>query len=442
MLAAGVEQHVRRTAGDRVAEAAFWGLAASTLIVGAALAIALPWRRRVIGLVAGFGAGALISAVTLDLTRSAFEAADVPVVVVGLGAGAIAFSAGNWALHRGGAVRHRKRSAGQQAGADPLGIVLGTILDGIPESVVIGISLLAGEGVGLAFLAAVAISNLPEAISATTGLRRTGWTTRGVVGLWAIVAVLSAVAAGAGYGLLAGAPAAIAATIQAFSAGAVLTMLADTMMPEAFDEAGAAVGLATVLGYAIGALLTETIAKLGIPSVLLFGLPERKDEVGGEPRHPEGVVQRGVKALKRAVPELVVAVDACFCEYTTHGHCGVLRARAEPGSSVDVDNDATLENLGRAALSYAQAGADIIAPSGMMDGMIGFLARASMRQSSSMSPCCPMRSNTPPRTTGRSAWPSIRRRPSATDVATRWTLPTFARPCGRSLWTSRKAPTS
>jgi len=238
-------------------EAAFWGLvAASTLVVGAILAIALPWTRRAIGLTAGFGAGALISAVTLDLTASAFAEAHVAIVVAGLGAGAIAFSAGNWALHRGGAVRHRKRSAGQQAGADPLGIVLGTILDGIPESVVIGISLLAGGGVGLAFLAAVAISNLPEAISSTTGLRRVGWSTRGIMGLWAIVVCLSAVAAGAGYGLGAGAPIEVAAAIEAFAAGAVLTMLADTMMPEAFDEAGAAAGLATVMGYAIGALLT------------------------------------------------------------------------------------------------------------------------------------------------------------------------------------------
>ena len=238
-------------------EAAFWGLlAASTLILGALLAIALPWTRRAIGLIAGFGAGALISAVTLDLTASAFAEAHVAIVVAGLGAGAIAFSAGNWALHRGGAVRHRKRSAGQQAGADPLGIVLGTILDGIPESVVIGISLLAGGGVGLAFLAAVAISNLPEAISSTTGLRRVGWSTRGIVGLWTIVVALSAVAAGAGYGLGAGAPIEVAAAIEAFAAGAVLTMLADTMMPEAFDEAGAAAGLATVLGYAIGALFT------------------------------------------------------------------------------------------------------------------------------------------------------------------------------------------
>jgi ZIP family zinc transporter len=238
-----------------VAEAAFWGLVgASTLIVGAVLSVVLPWPRRSIGLVAGFGAGALISAVTLDLTASA--SAGIPAVVVGLGAGAIAFSAGNWALHRGGAVRHRKRSTGKQAGGDPLGIVLGTVLDGIPESVVIGISLLTGEGVGLAFLAAVAISNLPEAISATTGLRRSGWATRDVIGLWGIVVVVSAVAAGAGYAFLAAAPPEVAATIQAFSAGAVLTMLADTMMPEAFEDAGPEVGLVTVLGYAIGALLT------------------------------------------------------------------------------------------------------------------------------------------------------------------------------------------
>jgi ZIP family zinc transporter len=240
-----------------VPEAAFWGLAgASTLLVGAVLAVVLPWPRRPIGLVAGFGAGALISAVTLDLTASAFAAAGIPAVVVGLGSGAVAFSVGNWALHRGGAVRHRKRSAGQQAGADPLGIVLGTILDGVPESVVIGISLLAGEGVGLAFLSAVAISNLPEAISASSGLRRSGWSTGSVLGLWGVVAVASAAAAGAGFALLATAPPEVAATIQAFAAGAVLTMLADTMMPEAFEEAGPEVGLVTVLGYAIGALLT------------------------------------------------------------------------------------------------------------------------------------------------------------------------------------------
>src|SRR5262252_3312682 len=110
----------------------------------------------------------------------------------------------------------------------------------------------------------------------------------------------------------------------------------------------------------------EEIAKLGIPSVILFGLPEKKDEVGSEAWHAEGVVQRAIRTIKKATPELAVAVDACFCEYTTHGHCGVVR-------DGEVDNDATLENLGRAAISYARAGADLIAPSGMMDGFVGFL---------------------------------------------------------------------
>jgi porphobilinogen synthase len=110
----------------------------------------------------------------------------------------------------------------------------------------------------------------------------------------------------------------------------------------------------------------EETAKLGIPGVLLFGLPEKKDDVGSEAWHPDGVVQRAIRAIKKAVPELVVMVDACFCEYTTHGHCGVIL-------NGEVDNDATLDNLGRLALSYARAGADIVAPSGMMDGFVGFL---------------------------------------------------------------------
>ena len=110
----------------------------------------------------------------------------------------------------------------------------------------------------------------------------------------------------------------------------------------------------------------EEVAKLGIPAVILFGLPEKKDEVGSEAWHAEGVVQRALRAIKKAVPELTLFVDACFCEYTTHGHCGVI-------VDGEVDNDATLENLGRAALSYARAGADFVAPSGMMDGFVGFL---------------------------------------------------------------------
>jgi len=197
-----------------VLEAAFWGLVgASTLLLGAALAIVSPWPRRAIGLVAGFGAGALISAVTLDLTASAFDAAGIPAVTVGLALGAAAFSVGNVLIHRGGPARHRKRShTGLRAPHDP--------------------SRPPGPG------------NPPA------------WPVRRVLMLWTIVVGLSGIAAGLGYVLLAGSPPMAAATIQAFAAGAVLAMLADTMMPEAFEEAGQAVGAVTVLGFAVGTLLT------------------------------------------------------------------------------------------------------------------------------------------------------------------------------------------
>ncbi len=105
---------------------------------------------------------------------------------------------------------------------------------------------------------------------------------------------------------------------------------------------------------------------LGIPAVLLFGIPEKKDAVGSEAWDEKGVVQRAIRDIKRAVPEMVVMVDACFCEYTTHGHCGVM-------VEGQLDNDASLQNLGKAALSYANAGADVIAPSGMLDGFVGFV---------------------------------------------------------------------
>ena len=108
------------------------------------------------------------------------------------------------------------------------------------------------------------------------------------------------------------------------------------------------------------------IADLGIPSVILFGLPQKKDEVGSEAWHSDGVVQNAIRGIKKAVPDLAVIVDACFCEYTTHGHCGVIADGV-------VDNDATCDNLGRLAVSYARAGADLIAPSGMMDGAVGFI---------------------------------------------------------------------
>ena len=104
-------------------------------------------------------------------------------------------------------------------------------------------------------------------------------------------------------------------------------------------------------------------ADLGIPSVILFGIPEHKDAVGSEAWKDSGVIQKAIRAIKKARPELVVMADACFCEYTDHGHCGVL-------TEGELDNDATLENLARAVVSYAKCGVDVVAPSGMLDGFV------------------------------------------------------------------------
>ncbi len=113
----------------------------------------------------------------------------------------------------------------------------------------------------------------------------------------------------------------------------------------------------------------KEIHSLGIPGIILFGIPDKKDAIGSDAMNDEGIVQRAIKAIKDAVPDMYVITDVCFCEYTDHGHCGAI-------TDGDVDNDATLEMLGRQVISHAKAGADMVAPSGMMDGMIGAIREA------------------------------------------------------------------
>ena len=126
-----------------------------------------------------------------------------------------------------------------------------------------------------------------------------------------------------------------------------------------------------IFRYTVDLLPEEAkeISKLGLPGVILFGIPEHKDELGTGAYHPEGIIQRAIRAMKEAVPELVIVTDVCLCEYTSHGHCGVV---------VDgyVDNDKTLELLAKTALSHAEAGADIVAPSDMMDGRVKAIRQA------------------------------------------------------------------
>jgi len=113
----------------------------------------------------------------------------------------------------------------------------------------------------------------------------------------------------------------------------------------------------------------QGLRRRGIVSILLFGIPSKKDNVGSEAYAASGIVQQAIRAVKKAVPDMLVAADLCFCEYTTHGHCGIIRKG-------DVDNDATLKIIARTAIAQARAGADIIAPSGMMDGMVKTIRQA------------------------------------------------------------------
>jgi ZIP family zinc transporter len=231
-----------------VLEAALWGLVGGLALVVGGLVALVPGRTiptRAVGYVMAFGAGVLISAVAFDLTEEAIEIGGGLATALGLGAGALAYFGGDRLIDRGG---------GDESD-DPKGIVLGALLDGIPESAAIGLTLLAGGGVSVSFITAVFISNLPESIAASAELKPQH-SRRWIIGLWLTIALASALAAGLGYELLGGASPDVVAFVKAFAGGAILCMLADTMVPGALRKAGSSVGLVTVLGFALAALLS------------------------------------------------------------------------------------------------------------------------------------------------------------------------------------------
>jgi len=239
-------------------QAGLWGLlSGSALLIGALAGWYVPLSRRVIAAIMGFGAGVLISALSFDLMDEAWRRADhsgsgfLPVALGFLGGAAI-FTACNFVLGLWG-VRHRKRSSAPHRAPDAAGsggaLALGALLDGIPESIVIGVSLLEGGSVGLVAVVAVFLSNLPEGLSSAAGMKAEGRTAGFVFLLWTGVTLIAGISAWLGYIAFAGvAPGAVAA-VQAVAAGAILAMIVDTMVPEAFEGTQDFAGLIAVGGF-------------------------------------------------------------------------------------------------------------------------------------------------------------------------------------------------
>jgi zinc transporter, ZIP family len=236
--------------------AAGWGaLAASSLVIGALISLARPVARRPLGLVMAFGAGVLMSSVAYELVEVAVEVGGQLPMAIGLAAGAAVFFVGNRAIDRLGG-QGMGTIAGPSSPGSGEAIVLGAALDGIPESIVLGLTISAGGGAGLAFLVAVFLSNLPEGIAGTAGLRAGRWRVAAILRLWLVVVVAAAVAALLGATVLAGVRGETHAFILGFAGGAILTMLADTLIPEAYEHAGGAAGLLTTLGFGLAFGLT------------------------------------------------------------------------------------------------------------------------------------------------------------------------------------------
>lgn len=237
-------------------QAGLWGLlSGSALLIGALIGWFVPLKHRVVAAIMAFGAGVLISALSFELMDEAWKQGGLGPVSAGFLSGALVYTLANyWLSHRG--ARHRKRSHEEkrvkQADNHPnnsAALALGALLDGIPESIVIGVSLLEGGAIGLVAVIAVFLSNIPEGLSSAAGMKAEGKRPAGVFALWSGIALISGISAGLGYVLFAGVQPGVVAFVQAVAAGAILAMIVDTMVPEAFEGTHDFAGLISVAGF-------------------------------------------------------------------------------------------------------------------------------------------------------------------------------------------------
>jgi zinc transporter, ZIP family len=224
-----------------------WGtLAASSLVIGALLALVRPWPDQVVGLILGFGAGALISAVSFELAQEGARVGGAGWLALGLATGALTYYTLDGVVGRMG-------SGDSGAGTS---LALGAFLDGVPEQAVLGIGLAAGDGVSVGLLAAIFVSNLPEAIGSASAMSASGSSDRDIVRLWSAVAAICVLATIGGFALADAVSGDFKAGINGFAAGALIVMLVDSMIPDATKKSGRKTGLVTTLGFAVAAALS------------------------------------------------------------------------------------------------------------------------------------------------------------------------------------------
>jgi ZIP family zinc transporter len=227
-------------------EALGWGaVAASSLLIGALFGLVRPWPSLLVGLVLGFGAGALISAVSFELAQDGVKIGGGAAVGIGLAAGALTYYVCDGAIER--------RAGDSDAGA---ALALGAFLDGIPEQLVLGLGIALGDGVSAGLLAAIFVSNLPESIGSSTAMRAAGRSRGQIATLWAGVAVTCTLASVIGFAIADSASHRLQGGINGFAAGALVVMLVDSMIPDATRQAGRRTGLVTTLGFAVAAALS------------------------------------------------------------------------------------------------------------------------------------------------------------------------------------------